>query len=101
MLKNYEDYIFPTFNCVVTSGGNNKLEKLFRAVGGCIEMVAKLLFDRQIKIVHIHTASYNSFKRSSVFLNLANLFGKKQFSTSTEEPLRNITPQTSLGFLKY
>ena len=77
VLKNYEDYIFPTFNCVVTSGGNNKLEKLFRAVGGCIEMVAKLLFDRQIKIVHIHTASYNSFKRSSVFLNLANLFGKK------------------------
>ncbi|WP_229510484.1 glycosyltransferase family 4 protein [Phocaeicola vulgatus] len=77
VMKNYEDYIYPEFKCVVNSGGNNKIEKLLRAIGGWLEMLVKLLFDRQIKIVHIHTASYNSFKRSAIFLKLAKWFGKK------------------------
>lgn len=77
VMKNYEDYVFLKFKCVVNSGGNNKIEKLLHAMGGWVSMLVKLLFDRQIKIVHIHTASYNSFKRSAFFLKLAKWFGKK------------------------
>ena len=33
--------------------------------------------DRKIKIVHIHTASYNSFKRSAWYVSLANFMRKK------------------------
>ena len=77
VMKNYEEYIFPEFKCVVNSGGNNKVEKLFKALFGWLEMLFKLTFDKKIKIVHIHTASYNSFKRSAIFLKLAKFFGKK------------------------
>lgn len=77
VMKNYEDYVFPDFKCVVNSGGKNKFEKLFKGVYGLILMFSKLLFDRKIKIVHIHTASYNSFKRSIWYLRLAKFFRKK------------------------
>lgn len=77
VMKNYEEYIFPEFKCVVNSGGNNKVEKLFKALFGWFGMLFKLTFDKKIKIVHIHTASYNSFKRSALFLKLAKFFGKK------------------------
>ena len=77
VMKNYEEYIFPEFKCVVNSGGNNKVEKLFKALFGWLEMLFKLTFNKKIKIVHIHTASYNSFKRSALFLKLAKFFGKK------------------------
>mgnify|MGYP006982445944 CR=1 FL=1 len=81
VMKNYEDYIYPEFKCVVNSGGNNKIEKLLRAIGGWLEMLVKLLFDRQIKIVHIHTASYNSFKRSAIFLEVGQMVRQENHSS--------------------
>lgn len=77
VMHNYEQYVFPVFKCVVNSGGTNKLQKLFKAVTGWCNMAYKLCTDRRIKIVHIHTASYNSFKRSAYFVQLAKAFGKK------------------------
>lgn len=77
VMKNYENYVFLDFKCVVNSGGKNKFEKLFKGVSGLILMFFKLLFDCKIKIVHIHTASNNSFRRSVWFLRLAKLFRKK------------------------
>ena len=77
VIKNYEDYVFSDFKCVVNSGGVSRIAKLFKAVIGYLEMFFRLLLDRKIQIVHIHTASYNSFKRSSCFLRLANAFNKK------------------------
>ena len=68
VMKNYEEYIFPEFKCVVNSGGNNKVEKLFKALFGWLEMLFKLTFNKKIKIVHIHTASYNSFKLSLIHI---------------------------------
>lgn len=77
VMKNYEDYVFSDFQCVVNSGGNSKFANLYIAIIGLLELLYKLLLDRQIKIVHIHTASYNSFKRSSYYLKLAKALDKK------------------------
>lgn len=77
VMYNYEQYVFLVFKCVVNSGGTNKLQKLFKAVTGWCNMAYKLCTDKRIKIVHIHTASYNSFKRSAYFVQLAQWYGKK------------------------
>lgn len=77
VLYNYERYVFPHFKYVVNSGGENKFVKLGRAVGALWQMFFRLAFDRRIRIVHIHTASYNSFRRSMYFVGLGKLFGKK------------------------
>ncbi len=36
-----------------------------------------LAFHKKIRIIHIHTASYNSFKRSSLFVKVAKAMGRK------------------------
>lgn len=77
VLCNYERYVFMNFKCITNSEGINRFGKLLKAVGGWIRMCCRLLFDRNIRIVHIHTASYNSFKRSAWFACGAQLFRKK------------------------
>lgn len=77
VMKNYSDFVFTEFKCIINSGGKSKSAKLFRAISGLISLSYKLLSDRQLRIVHIHTASYNSFRRSVWYLKLAKLFRKK------------------------
>lgn len=77
VLYNYKHYIFQDFNCIVNSGGFNKGGKLIKAIQAFLLMCYVLLTDKEIKIVHIHTASYNSFKRSAWFVLLAKKFKKK------------------------
>ena len=77
VMYNYDRYIFPRFKCIVNSGGTNKFEKLLKAITGWLQMFVILLIDREIKIVHIHTASFNSFRRSTYFIYLAKWFRKK------------------------
>lgn len=77
VMYNYEKYVFPVFKCIVNSGGTNNVEKLLKAISGYLLMAIRLTTDNNLRIVHIHTASYNSFKRSAIFLKLAKWFGKK------------------------
>lgn len=69
--------IFPVFNNVVNSNSVNKLANLLQLLYAFVAVVFKLLFNQEITIVHIHTASNNSFRRSVWFSNLAKLMGRK------------------------
>lgn len=77
VIFNYERYVFPLFKCVINSGGTNPIAKAWKAFKGILSIIIKLLCDRKIKIVHIHTASYNSFRRSAIFVKIAKFFHKK------------------------
>lgn len=77
VMYNYECYVFPIFKCIVNSGAKSKAGKLLKAIIAWIRMLGLLFVDRNIRIVHIHTASYNSFRRSVYFVRLGKLFGKK------------------------
>ena len=77
VMYNYKQYVFPRFKCIVNSGGKYRISKAFRAVSGLFKTGVKLLIDKKIKLVHIHTASYNSFRRSVYFVCLAKALGKK------------------------
>lgn len=77
VIFNYERYVFPLFKCVINSGGTNPIAKAWKAFKGILSIVIKLLCDKKIKIVHIHTASYNSFRRSAIFVKIAKSFHKK------------------------
>lgn len=77
VLNTYSKEIFPVFHCITNSGNGGLLRNLFHAVWAMLEMFFILLLNRNIKIVHIHTASYNSFRRSVVFLKLGKFFKKK------------------------
>lgn len=77
ILYNYDKYVYENFRCIVNSKKGSIISKVFTALFSYLQFFFYLLCDYKIKIVHIHTASYNSFKRSSCFINLAYLFNKK------------------------
>lgn len=78
VMWNYDKYIFPIFKCVINSGSKNVLFNSFICLVAFIRTLFILLIDNGIiHIVHIHTASYKSFWRSSLFIWLSKQFGKK------------------------
>lgn len=77
VIYNYGRYVFPHFKYVANSGGGSKVAKALKAFTGLARMAMMLALDREIRIVHIHTASYNSFRRSAWFVKVAKLFGRR------------------------
>ncbi len=69
--------IYPEFNIIVNSNGKNAIANLLQLLYSLVMTTAKLAFCRDIRIVHIHTASYNSFKRSALFISLTKFFKRK------------------------
>ena len=77
VMYTYSKEVYPVFQCVVNSASGGALAKLWQAIHGLIKMAWKLALTKDFRVVHIHTASYNSFKRSSWFVRLAKAMGKK------------------------
>lgn len=76
VLYSYGAYLFNPFHFIVTTRRGGKLKKLF-----CLFIAVPLFVLRclssQIKIVHVHGASYNSFYRKRIFIDIAKQLGKK------------------------
>lgn len=77
VMYTYSQEVYPMFQCVVNSANGGAFKKLWQAIHGLIKMAWKLALNKNLRIVHIHTASYNSFKRSSWFVRLAKAMGRK------------------------
>ena len=77
MLSNYDDYVFDDMQFLANSCDGPKFVKAIFMAWAVTRFVLKLLFCRTLKIVHIHTSSYFSFRRSVYFARIAKLFGKK------------------------
>lgn len=73
----YDRYIFTTFNKLTDTREGNRLVKFWQFVTAYFRLFAALLCDKKIRIVHVHTSSYNSFRRASAFVRLGHLMGKR------------------------
>ena len=77
VLNTYSSFIHP-FKFVRTAASElNSIQKIWYAFGGYLSLFGKLLIDRKIKIVHIHSASGSSFWRKSYIIKIAKVMGKK------------------------
>lgn len=79
VVYNYSRDVFPNngFRYISNSCEGNRFKKICKLVMSLMRFVVALAFCRSVKLVHIHTASRFSFKRSSWFVSLAKLFRKK------------------------
>lgn len=77
LLSNYSKYVFTEFNFVANSSNGSSLKNLFVLEAAIPVFLFKLIFNRKIKLVHIHTASNRSFVRSAIFVRIAHFFHKK------------------------
>ena len=76
VLVSYEKY-FERNRFIPTWKLGNKFIKPFYALQAIIRCLLLLLFDRQIKILHIHGAANASFYRKRIFVRMGKFFGKK------------------------
>lgn len=77
VLSNYDNYIFDDMNFLANSCDGTRITKFIFLVYAFLHYSLKLALCRSIKIVHIHTSSYFSYKRSSYFARIAKFFNKK------------------------
>lgn len=76
VLYSYAHYVLNPFNFIPTTLIGNKIAKFFCLLKAIALFSIKCWFG-QIKIVHIHGASYVSFWRKRIFILLAKLYHKK------------------------
>ena len=76
VLVSYKKYI-EDMQFIPTWRLGSKLVKYLYTIQAIVRISCKLLFNRNIKIVHIHGAANASFERSRIFLKIAKRFGKK------------------------
>ena len=76
VLDIYDKYIFKNFRFIANSDGG-AFRNVCILLSSIATLIKQLLSNREVKIVHIHTASYNSFYRSAIFVVLSKLFGRK------------------------
>lgn len=76
VLNSYGTYLFRPFNFVATTKGGSKIKKLLWLFVAIPLFVFRCLSSK-VKIVHVHGASYNSFYRKRIFINIAKILGKK------------------------
>lgn len=74
LIKSYTRF-FPTFNYICTHQFTNKFRQILIALKAIILTIYYCLF-KNIKIIHIHTASYNSFFRDSIYFLIAKKLKK-------------------------
>jgi glycosyltransferase involved in cell wall biosynthesis len=77
VLEVYSKY-FENFKFLATHRMGSSFFKMFFFLGSIFMFLKLLTFDREIKIIHIHGASYGSFYRKFIFVLLSKyLFRKK------------------------
>lgn len=77
VLYNYRFYVFPVFKSITNFKIGSKPYKLFIAILALLKEFLILIFDKKIKIVHVHAPSDIGFRRSSYYIYLAKIFHKK------------------------
>lgn len=68
---------FETFKYIPSYKSGKILDKLKYVGGAYLKLFWKLLSDKDIQIVHLHSAADGSFKMNSRFLRMSKFFGKK------------------------
>ena len=69
--------LFPDSYFVASTISKNKLTKIVGFIFGITKLLFLLISKKDIKIVHIHGASYNSFKRKRIIHSICKLFNKQ------------------------
>lgn len=73
----YKEKIFKDFRYIANSCSGSVLKKAIKMLVSVLQFSSLLLWDKRIRIVHIHTASNNSFRRSAFFVRIAKVMGRK------------------------
>jgi glycosyltransferase involved in cell wall biosynthesis len=69
--------IYYPWQFIATATVGSSIKKAFYFITGLLRFLIKMLTDKKIEIIHVHGASYNSFRRKQVIINIGLFFKKK------------------------
>lgn len=76
LLKGYSTF-FETFNFIRSTGPGTKVYKFYLFLQSLLLLVLVCLFQRKIRIIHIHTSSFTFLKREKWYVLIGKFFEKK------------------------
>lgn len=76
VLDTYSAHIRP-FKFISSYNNSGFLSRQFLFLKAAISLIRSLIGDKDIRIVHVHSAAKGSFIRKSILLRIARLFGRK------------------------
>ena len=76
VIYNYKNEVYDCFHFIKNSGNGNKLQNAIVALLGCLKLLLLIFNHNKIRIVHIHTASFVSFRRAAVFVRISKFFNR-------------------------
>ncbi len=76
VVQYYEPY-FETFHYIASWRSSKRWSVLYYALTALVKAVFRLVTDKRIKVLHIHTAADGSFWRKSCFLRIGKRMGKR------------------------
>ena len=77
VIYNYDKYVFEEFQFLPLMKGKTVIARRFSIIISLIRLFFKLLFNKSIRIIHIHSASYSSFQHSVLFMKVAKMHNRK------------------------
>lgn len=92
-VENVYSTFYKPFNHITTVVDYGKLRKAWVLIRAIFEFCKRMVFQKEIHIVHIHAASDISFCRKSIFIVIAKLFGKRVIFHSHGAELKIFTNQ--------
>ena len=77
VVYSYDNFVFENFKSLRIKKRKNIWISRLHIIITILKLTTLLIFDRNIKIVNIHTGSYNRFYFNTYYLRIAKLFNKK------------------------
>jgi len=77
LVKVYKDNIYP-FKHIASTTGEGSFYNIIILIFAIFQVLLKITFDKSIRIVHIHGASYRSFYRKYLFFSIAKKIYRKR-----------------------
>lgn len=76
VIYTYKNEVYDSFHFIKNSGNGSKLHNVILALWGCLKLFLLMINKQELRLVHIHTASFVSFRRAAVFVNISKLFNR-------------------------
>ena len=76
VIYTYKNEVYDCFHFIKNSGNCSKFQNVILALQGCLKLFLFIVNHNKIRIVHIHTASFVSFRRAAVFVSISKLFNR-------------------------
>ena len=77
VIYSYDKFVFENFQFIPLMKGKSVMARRISIFISLVKLFFRLIFNKGIRIIHIHSASYRSFQHSVLFMKVAKMHNRK------------------------